>query len=145
MLAETVSDSSITKRKIADKQVVKSINSITDDLFIAAGENIKIIQRGDSLVISAVQRTAQADGKKSDLSTTNCTTSKTVTSLNELYGDLKLKVDGGANIYKKDDHTLVIEAGRGNIKAIKSTDSSLVIIDPYGKYTKINIREGGVS
>jgi hypothetical protein len=51
--ARTVVDSAITSSKIASGQVVKSINSITDDIRLVPGENVAIRQDGNSLVISA--------------------------------------------------------------------------------------------
>ena len=51
--ARSVADNAITKSKIAEGQVVKSINSITDDVTFAAGENVRITQEGNLLIISA--------------------------------------------------------------------------------------------
>lgn len=51
--ARTVADSAITSSKIASGQVVKSINSITDDIKLVPGENVRITQQGNSLIISA--------------------------------------------------------------------------------------------
>ena len=50
--ARSVSDSAITSNKIASGQVVRSINSITDDIKLVPGENVTITQEGKSLVIS---------------------------------------------------------------------------------------------
>ena len=51
--ARSVADNAITRSKIAEGQVVKSINSITDDVTFAAGENVTITQEGNLLIISA--------------------------------------------------------------------------------------------
>ena len=51
--AQTVADKAITSQKIADGQVVRSINSVTDNVKLIAGENVTITQEGDELVISA--------------------------------------------------------------------------------------------
>jgi len=51
--AQTVADKAITSQKIADGQVVRSINSVTDNVKLTAGENVTITQEGDELVISA--------------------------------------------------------------------------------------------
>lgn len=53
LLARSVADNAITSRKIAEGQVVKSINSMTDDVALAAGENVTITQEGNLLIISA--------------------------------------------------------------------------------------------
>ena len=50
--ARLVSDSAITSNKIASGQVVRSINSITDDIKLVPGKNVTITQEGKSLVIS---------------------------------------------------------------------------------------------
>lgn len=50
LFARTVADSAITGSKIADKEVVRSINSMTDDVTFQAGENVTITQDGHVLV-----------------------------------------------------------------------------------------------
>jgi len=54
--AQTVADKAITSKKIADGHVVRSINSVTDNVKLTAGENVTITQKGDELVISANSR-----------------------------------------------------------------------------------------
>ncbi len=51
--AKSVQDSSITAAKIAQGQTVRSINTLTDDVFLVAGSNITISAEGDSIRISA--------------------------------------------------------------------------------------------
>ena len=53
--ARSVPDSVITSDKIASGQVVRSINSMTDDVTFQAGENVTITQDGHALVISAIE------------------------------------------------------------------------------------------
>jgi len=49
----SIPDSIVTAKKIANKQVVRSINSIKDDVVLTPGENINIEQKGNNLIISA--------------------------------------------------------------------------------------------
>ncbi len=51
--ARSLADSAVTSRKIAAGQVVRSLNSIRDDVTLAAGDNVTITQKGDSLILSA--------------------------------------------------------------------------------------------
>ncbi len=51
--ARSVADSAVTSAKIASGQVVKSLNSLTDNVTLVQGDNINITVQGDSLVISA--------------------------------------------------------------------------------------------
>ena len=53
--ARSVADSSITRNKIAKDQVVKSINSMTENVNLVPGENITITQDQNSLIISMAQ------------------------------------------------------------------------------------------
>ena len=53
--ARTVLDGAITGGKIADGYVVRSINSLTDEVTIAAGDNVTIVASSDTLFISATQ------------------------------------------------------------------------------------------
>ena len=50
--ARSIADSIVTGDKIAKNQVVRGINSITDNVNLVAGENVMIKQEGQSLVIS---------------------------------------------------------------------------------------------
>ena len=59
--AQTVSDSAITSEKIVNGQVVRSINSIKDDVVLAAGQNISISQNGKTITISATLGSAQGN------------------------------------------------------------------------------------
>jgi hypothetical protein len=49
----SIKDAAISAAKIADGQVVKSLNGLTDALKLEAGPNVMITPRGSSLVISA--------------------------------------------------------------------------------------------
>ncbi len=49
----TVPDGSVTNAKIPTGQVVKSINSIKDNVTLAGGSNVSIVQSGDTLKVSA--------------------------------------------------------------------------------------------
>ncbi|MDZ7370518.1 MAG: tail fiber domain-containing protein [candidate division KSB1 bacterium] len=51
--SRSVSDGAITAVKIADRTVVRQINSLTDKVTLAAGANISITARNDTLTISA--------------------------------------------------------------------------------------------
>ncbi len=51
--AQSIADSAVTGKNIAKNQVVRGINSLTDDVNLVAGENVTITQEGKSLVISA--------------------------------------------------------------------------------------------
>ncbi len=48
-----LSESSVVGDKIADNQVVRSINSLTDDIFISAEGGATVTTRGDTLVVNA--------------------------------------------------------------------------------------------
>jgi flagella basal body P-ring formation protein FlgA len=51
--ARTVSDNSVTADKIAANTVVRSLNSLRENVVLAAGENVSIIPSGNTLTISA--------------------------------------------------------------------------------------------
>lgn len=55
LFARTVADGAITGRKIANNEVVRSINSIKDNIKLTAGENVKITQNGSELIISMLE------------------------------------------------------------------------------------------
>ncbi len=59
--ALSLPDGAVTEAKIAAGQVVKSINSLTDSVTLAAGNNVNIATSGDSIVISASNEGAGAD------------------------------------------------------------------------------------
>ncbi|MFQ5604610.1 MAG: tail fiber domain-containing protein [bacterium] len=50
---QSIADSIVTGEKIASGEVVRSINSITDEMTLAAGANVTITQSKDTLYISA--------------------------------------------------------------------------------------------
>jgi|GEM_PF-5417076 len=52
-IAKTVEDDAITSRKIADNEVIKSINGLKDDITINAGNNVQITNDNNGLTISA--------------------------------------------------------------------------------------------
>jgi hypothetical protein len=51
--SQGVVDNAITAPKIASGQVVKSLNGLTDDVTLAPGANVSIVQSSDSLIIAA--------------------------------------------------------------------------------------------
>lgn len=53
LLAHSVSDSAITAEKLARGAAVRSINSLTEDVRLAAGDNVRITQENATLMISA--------------------------------------------------------------------------------------------
>ncbi len=55
LFARTVADGAITGSKIANNEVVRSINSIKDNVKLTAGENVKITQNGSELIISMLE------------------------------------------------------------------------------------------
>ncbi len=55
LFARTVADGAITGSKIANDEVVRSINSMKDDVKLTAGENVKITQNGSELIISMLE------------------------------------------------------------------------------------------
>ena len=59
--ARTVSDSAVTGRKIAKGQVVRSINSVTENVALAAGSNVDITTSGNAITISATPGSGGGD------------------------------------------------------------------------------------
>ena len=53
LFAESIADNSVTGNKVKDGHVVRSINSLTDEISIEAGSNIDIAKNGGKLTISA--------------------------------------------------------------------------------------------
>ena len=51
--SRSIADSAVTSSKIADGNVVRSINTLTDSVILVEGDNVTITPHGDSLVISA--------------------------------------------------------------------------------------------
>ncbi len=51
--ARSVADSAIIASKIADGQVVRSINTLTDDVNLVAGDNVTVTNQGSDVVISS--------------------------------------------------------------------------------------------
>ena len=90
--ARSIADSVVTGSKIADGQVVRSINNLTDTVILAEGDNVTITPQGDSLVISA---TASPGG--------NITTMDKITATSHL----DIEVNGG-------DRALRLENTDGN-------------------------------
>lgn len=64
--ARSIADSVVTGEKIANGQVVRSINSLTEKVTIKAGENVTITPIGDTLTISAVGDLSDGDWIVSD-------------------------------------------------------------------------------
>ncbi len=115
--ARSIADSAVTSNKIARDQVVRSINALRENVTLVAGENVKIAQKGDSLIISASGNNlsqSSANTKSSNLQQTLSSSSGAaglpVTSLNGLEGDLILTTNGGATI-SSGGNTITITAG----------------------------------
>ena len=53
--ARTVEDSSITSSKIARNVVVRAINSLTENVFIKAGDNVTVTTEDDTITIAAAE------------------------------------------------------------------------------------------
>ncbi|NOX37494.1 MAG: hypothetical protein GXO78_08150 [Calditrichaeota bacterium] len=51
--AQSVADSVITGEKVADGQLVRSVNGLTDNVTLAAGTNVSLTQTGQTITISA--------------------------------------------------------------------------------------------
>src|SRR5262249_39163848 len=52
-----IADSAVTAGKIADGAAVKSINSLTDDVVLQGGANVKVIRSGNTLIIDSTATT----------------------------------------------------------------------------------------
>lgn len=52
--AQSVADGAVTSGKIASGQVVKSINTLKDEVTLAAGDNVTITPSGNTLTIAAI-------------------------------------------------------------------------------------------
>jgi len=52
--AAAIDDSIVTGRKIANGQIVRSLNGLRDNVRLSAGANVSIASQGDSLVISSL-------------------------------------------------------------------------------------------
>jgi hypothetical protein len=59
--SQNVADSIITSNKIADGQVVRSLNSIKDNVKIVGQDNIQVITQNDSIVISLAPGNGEGD------------------------------------------------------------------------------------
>ncbi|MCH8125750.1 hypothetical protein IIC38_07300, partial [candidate division KSB1 bacterium] len=153
--ARSIADSIVTGDKIAKNQVVRGINSITDNVNLVAGENVMIKREGHSLIISATTNKIQrenidneyegqvlkinsppGDGPPGDAN-------GVVRSLNDLTGHLTLKVQGGASITTDGDSIITINAGAGTVGEINNTNNTLDITNPNGPTTTINVKDGG--
>ena len=61
LMSKSIVDGAITSPKIANGQVVKSINSLKDDVTLAAGSNVSITPSGNTLTISSSGGTGGGD------------------------------------------------------------------------------------
>ena len=155
--ARSIADSIVTGEKIAKNQVVRGINSITDNVNLVAGENVMIKKEGHSLIISATTNKIQrenidneyegqvlkinsppGDGPPGDAN-------GVVRSLNDLTGHLTLKVQGGASITTDGDSIITINAGAGTVGEINNTNNTLGITNPNGPTTTINVKNSGIN
>ncbi|PJC57141.1 MAG: hypothetical protein CO025_14910, partial [Ignavibacteria bacterium CG_4_9_14_0_2_um_filter_37_13] len=61
LMSKSIVDGAITSPKIANGQVVKSINSLKDEVTLAAGSNVSITPSGNTLTISSSGGTGGGD------------------------------------------------------------------------------------
>jgi len=52
--AKTVEDESITSQKIADNQVIRSVNNLKDNITITGGQNVQVETSGNNLIINVM-------------------------------------------------------------------------------------------
>jgi hypothetical protein len=91
--SQGVEDGAITADNIATGQVVKSLNSIKDDVTIAAGSNINVTTSADTIRIQS---------------------GPTVTSLNTLTDDVTLAAGANVSITQSNDSLIVSSSGGGS-------------------------------
>ena len=155
--ARSIADSIVTGDKIAKNQVVRGINSITDNVNLVAGENVMIKKEGHSLIISATTNKIQRENIDNEYEgqvlkinsppggSPPGDANGVVRSLNDLAGHLVLKAQGGASITTDGDSIITINAGAGTIEEINNTNSTLDVINPNGPTTTINVKDGGIN
>jgi len=94
--AQSVADNAVTTGKIPGGQVVKSLNSLHDDITLAAGENVTITPSGSTLTIAAT-----GGGGGGDITAVNAGTGLTGGGVS---GDVTLAIaDGGVSATKLAD------------------------------------------
>lgn len=124
--ANTVADSGVVGRTIAKGHVVRSINSLTDNVTLAGGQNITIEQNGNTLTITG------GGG---------------VVSINGLQDQITIQTEGGATV-SQDGNTITITAGPGGgtgVLGLQNQDNTLTIENPNGPTTNINVTDGGLT
>jgi hypothetical protein len=119
----------VTSTHVADDTVVRSLNGLQDDVFLAAGNNIVLGQNGDTLTVSAIG----SDG---------------VPSVNGITGPVNL-VGAGGTVVSTNGETITItsvggEGGTG-IQGVQNTDNALTVTDPTGPTATINVKPLGIT
>ena len=111
-------DGAVTGSKISDGQVVKSINSLTDQVALEEGANVTIASQGNRLIISADDKGIPEGAVNTSKLANNAVTGgkiasdQVVKSINALRDDVNLA--GGANVtIDKSGNTLTISAATG--------------------------------
>jgi hypothetical protein len=60
--AQSIADSAVTGEKVRNNQLVRSINTLTDEITLVEGVNVKITPDGNTLIISAESGSGESDG-----------------------------------------------------------------------------------